>query len=205
MDSYSLKSILSAGGPVFIFLIFLSIYSLSVILERFFFYKRNISKSREISKHIRYLIGKKDFKQIKEIQNNPETKETLLGKLLQDIIHSDCETEDIENIIQWNVVKFYKRLSSLATIGSTAPYIGLFGTVLGVIHAFGSLATAGGMAGPGVVAAGISEALVNTAAGLFVAIPAVVAYNYFISRINQFTNELEHICYEVQINRKHIR
>lgn len=75
-----------------------------------------------------------------------------------------------------------KRLGILATFGNNAPFIGLFGTVLGVIKAFHSLGTSTEF-GVRVVMTGISEALVATAMGLFVAIPSVIAYNYFVRRI----------------------
>ena len=74
-----------------------------------------------------------------------------------------------------------KNLGFLATLGSNAPFIGLLGTVLGIIHAFASLSTSQG--DPSVVMRGISEALVATAVGLFVAIPAVVAFNYFQKQV----------------------
>jgi biopolymer transport protein ExbB len=75
-----------------------------------------------------------------------------------------------------------KRLGILATFGNNAPFIGLFGTVLGVIKAFHDLATSNQF-GVSVVMEGISQALVATALGLFVAIPSVVAYNYFVRKI----------------------
>jgi len=75
-----------------------------------------------------------------------------------------------------------KRLGILATFGNNAPFIGLFGTVLGVIKAFHDLATAKQF-GVSVVMEGISQALVATALGLFVAIPSVIAYNYFVRKI----------------------
>jgi len=81
-------------------------------------------------------------------------------------------------------------VSTLATIGSTAPFVGLFGTVLGIIHAFEGISTAKST-GLGAVAGGISEALVTTAFGLFVAIPAVWIYNYFISKIESFDVEMD--------------
>lgn len=86
-------------------------------------------------------------------------------------------------------------LGVLGTIGSTAPFVGLFGTVVGIIRAFSDLAvdTAGG---PSVVAAGVSEALVATAAGLFVAIPAVIAYNFFIRSTRRQFLELETLAAE---------
>ena len=80
-------------------------------------------------------------------------------------------------------------ISSLATIGSTAPFVGLFGTVVGIINAFKGISTEKST-GLGAVAGGISEALVTTAVGLFVAIPAVWMYNYFTGRIEAFDVEM---------------
>jgi biopolymer transport protein ExbB/biopolymer transport protein TolQ len=83
-----------------------------------------------------------------------------------------------------------KMVSSLATIGATAPFVGLLGTVVGVINAFQGIATTGS-GGIGAVSAGIAEALVETALGLLVAIPAVWFYNYLTSRIEYFNVEMD--------------
>jgi len=80
--------------------------------------------------------------------------------------------------------------SIVGTIGSTAVYIGLFGTVLGIIRAFRDIA-ASGSGGISVVITGISEALVCTAMGLCVAVPAVIAYNYFVKRVDSFITDME--------------
>ena len=80
-------------------------------------------------------------------------------------------------------------MSTLATIGSSAPFVGLFGTVVGIINAFKGISTEKST-GLGAVAGGISEALVTTAVGLFVAIPAVWAFNYFTGRIEAFDVEM---------------
>jgi len=80
-------------------------------------------------------------------------------------------------------------ISTLATIGSTAPFVGLFGTVIGIINAFKGIATEKS-AGLGAVSAGISEALVTTAVGLFVAIPAVWMFNYFTGQLESFDVEM---------------
>lgn len=80
-------------------------------------------------------------------------------------------------------------VSSLATIGSTAPFVGLFGTVVGIMNAFKSISTSKST-GLGAVAGGISEALITTAVGLFVAIPAVWMFNYFTNRIEAFDVEM---------------
>ena len=84
-----------------------------------------------------------------------------------------------------------KRLLILGTLGNNAPFVGLFGTVLGVIKAFHELSQAG--AGPEVVMQGLSEALIATAVGLFVAIPCVVAYNYFHKKVRELLSGTESI------------
>ncbi len=89
-----------------------------------------------------------------------------------------------------------RRMTWLATIAATSPFIGLFGTVVGIIDAFHGLGTAGA-ATLRAVAPGISEALVTTAAGLFVAVPAVIAYNQFTARIKVFAAAIDDFCREL--------
>ncbi len=94
------------------------------------------------------------------------------------------------------VTSLERRMTWLATIGSTAPFVGLFGTVMGVVDAFQGIATAG--AGSlKAVGPGIAEALITTAAGLFVAVPAVVAYNQFTARIRVFAAATDDFCREL--------
>jgi len=78
----------------------------------------------------------------------------------------------------------------LATSANISPMLGFLGTVTGMIKSFATLAQAG-LSNPGAVAAGISEALITTATGLFIAIPAQLGYNYFMSRINKFMRDIE--------------
>jgi biopolymer transport protein TolQ len=94
------------------------------------------------------------------------------------------------------VTSLERRLTWLATIAATSPFVGLFGTVIGVVDAFHGLGTAGA-ATLRAVAPGISEALITTAAGLFVAIPAVVAYNQFTARIRVFAAAIDDFCREL--------
>jgi biopolymer transport protein ExbB/TolQ len=91
-------------------------------------------------------------------------------------------------VIETNLLE--KHITIVGTIGSVAVYIGLFGTVLGIIKAFNDISAAG-TGGINVVINGIAESLVCTAAGLCVAVPAVVAYNYFIKRIDRFISDME--------------
>ena len=102
--------------------------------------------------------------------------------------------EEISNAMEREVTmettELERYTSIVATIGNTAVYIGLFGTVLGIIRAFHdiSMAGAGGMA---IVIGGVAEALVCTATGLFVAIPAVIVFNYFTKRVERFVTDME--------------
>lgn len=94
------------------------------------------------------------------------------------------------------VTALERRMTWLATIGSVSPFVGLFGTVMGVVDAFLGIGTAG--AGSlKAVAPGIAEALITTAAGLFVAVPAVVAYNQFTARIRVFAAAIDDFCREL--------
>ena len=94
------------------------------------------------------------------------------------------------------VTALERRMTWLATIAATSPFVGLFGTVMGVVDAFHGIGTAGA-ASLRAVAPGISEALITTAAGLFVAVPAVVAYNQFTARIRIFASAIDDFCREL--------
>ncbi|HVP38410.1 MAG TPA: MotA/TolQ/ExbB proton channel family protein [Candidatus Saccharimonadales bacterium] len=104
------------------------------------------------------------------------------------------EREVVEEAVwrqrELEVLSWESRLPLLGTIGAIAPFVGLFGTVLGIIRAFQALAL-DQSGGPGVVAGGISEALITTAAGLFVAIPSVAAFNLFARRVKVARTELD--------------
>jgi len=101
----------------------------------------------------------------------------------------DLVTSALRDSMSETLVELKKGLGFLATIGSTAPFVGLFGTVAGIINAFRNIA-ATGSGGMSVVSGGIAEALVTTALGIFVAIPAVAAFNYFTGRIENFHIEM---------------
>jgi biopolymer transport protein ExbB/biopolymer transport protein TolQ len=98
-------------------------------------------------------------------------------------------TSALRDSLSETLIQLKGGLGFLATIGSTAPFIGLFGTVVGIINAFRNIA-ATGSGGMSVVSGGIAEALVSTALGIFVAIPAVVAFNHFTGKIETFHVEM---------------
>ena len=103
--------------------------------------------------------------------------------------------EAANRALRFEILNLEKNLGILATIGSVAPFIGLFGTVLGIINAFHALSSVSA-GGPGIVSKGIAEALVTTAGGLFVAVPAVIFYNYFVRKAKRISAVMEEAAYE---------
>lgn len=110
------------------------------------------------------------------------------------------EQERVSRVLRRSITseghRLEKYLSFLATTGSAAPFIGLFGTVWGIMDAFHGIGTSGS-ASLAVVAPGISEALVATAIGLVAAIPAVIGYNHFVNKVNVLTGEMDNFSQEM--------
>ena len=199
----NLRELLAAGGPILILLLLLSVYSISIILERFFKLRSTISLSRKLMAYCRHPLRSENYQKVEDACRKEVVKNTpaaaLILRLVQERNRPQVELEKIAgSVIDWEVTKLQRRLTILGTLGSITPFIGLFGTVIGVMHAFKDLAAnTATSAGASVVAAGIAEALVNTATGLFVAVPAVIAYNYYLSKTNYFAKELENIADEI--------
>jgi biopolymer transport protein ExbB/biopolymer transport protein TolQ len=195
---FTFKEILKAGGFVFIILVLLSIYSLAIIIEKYKEFKKIVHKSRIAASKAVHML--KTTSKTEDVIKNLISQKNIVSEIIVSLINyrgSIYEKKEYVNaMIDYYNSQWTKRLNALATIGSTAPFIGLFGTVIGVIRAFKDMA-AFQSAGPSVIAHGISEALVNTAMGLFVAIPAVVAYNYFVSNISRFNSEINWIIEQI--------
>ncbi len=198
----SIQELFKAGGVVLILLLCLSVYSISLMIERFLKYRKTINKSRKLMSFLRKTLSTEgicpkifDACRVKGYSTTPAARLTL--NLLKSDKKNLAELNDLaDSIIDWEAAQLSRKLSALATLASTTPFIGLFGTVLGVMRAFADLSLASG-AGASVVAKGISEALINTAAGLFVAVPALIAYNYVLSKVNFFTKDLEYLSQEL--------
>ncbi len=185
--------IIHAGGFTIYLLILCSVVSLAVIIERILYYQRRSRVTRPILiDHLRHEYEAGHIKEAVEICHHADTpfsKVALAGLNLkghdEKVISNAMERE-----ITIETIKLERFTSIVATIGGTAVYVGLFGTVLGIMRAFGDIGKAGS-GGMDVVTTGISEALICTAAGLFVAIPAVVSYNYFMRKIDNFVVDME--------------
>ena len=191
------KQLVVAGGPVLFGLMALSIYSIALIWERWSTYKKTFRGMEDVLRRIHMHIKAGEMRQIAELSSKTKSPCTdIIHKVISHYGSPIEKRELAEKAIEWHVSHLNKSLTAIATIGSISPFIGLFGTVIGVIRAFRDLSMYAG-AGPSVVAMGIAEALVNTAAGLFVAIPAIVAYNYFVHKSNDFSSEMNWVAEQV--------
>ncbi len=150
---------------------------------------------------------------LREIANTPKTQDSSFARICQAGIkalddlrsHSNLSKEDCHEVLMQSLRQQayfeQKRLDSglavLASIGSTAPFIGLFGTVWGIMNALKRI-TATGSAGLDVVAGPIGEALIATAIGIATAVPAVLAYNYFMRKLKVHNAEMEQVAAKFQ-------
>jgi len=188
-------------------LVFMSMWSFGVSIERYytFFQARKQSKlyAPQVAKHLKdgRLKDALAVSQAKTYQYSHLAKVVLSGlqeyQFQQDsggTLTRDDIVDTVRRAIQRATAltsnDLKKGIPSLATIGATAPFVGLLGTVVGVINAFAGIG-AQGSAGLGAVSQGISEALIETALGLVVAIPAVWLYNYFTGRLEYFNVEMD--------------
>ncbi len=192
---------------VAIVLFIMSFWSVGVAIERIYTYSQARKQSKlyapQVAKHLKEgrlkeaiaLSASKDYRYshlakvvlagLQEYQFQQESGGTLHR---DDVL--DTVRRSIQRATALTASDLKKGVNTLATIGSTAPFVGLLGTVVGVINAFVGIASTGS-GGIGAVSAGISEALVETALGLFVAIPAVWFYNYLTSRLEYFNVEMD--------------
>jgi biopolymer transport protein ExbB/TolQ len=189
----TLWAILHAGGFTMYILLFSSVLSFAVIIERVMYYRRKSkTKRQDFMRELRGVLERGYIAKALDIIDKTDTPFARVahsGLILHD--HNEkIISEAMEREITIETVKLERYTSIVGTIGSTAVYIGLFGTVLGIIRAFRDIAVSGA-GGINVVISGISEALVCTAAGLLVAIPAVITYNFFIRKIDNFVVDME--------------
>ncbi|MBI3563582.1 MAG: MotA/TolQ/ExbB proton channel family protein [Elusimicrobia bacterium] len=197
MAQTGFKDILFAGGPILAGMIALSIYCVALIWERWKFFTRQTGGYSEFLGRVRAAAAAGKLQDAAAMtKSHKGLASAVVLATLTGPTHREERQRAAERAIGRAVAELEKGMGTLGTIASVAPFIGLFGTVVGVMRAFHDLAAAAG-AGPGLVAVGISEALVTTAAGLLVAIPAVAAFNHFNQQIARFSDELGWMVEEV--------
>jgi biopolymer transport protein ExbB len=196
-----------AGGLTMATLIIMSILSIGVVLERLSFFKKIRAATLNLRNTVdQALLAGNHTAALAECESS---ESPLAAMILAEVASGrDAESEDAQRVmaltLRGELARLKQYLPILATVASIAPFVGLFGTCKGIISAFSDISTQG-MGGPSVIAAGISEALVTTATGLLVAIPALMFYNYFSKAISNLALELEAQAFQIYRDlRKHV-
>lgn len=169
-----------------------SVLSVAFAFERWLFFRKAQVDGDTLLKTVRKSLEADDTENATKIlYKSPAPVARVLGYGLE---HRGLGREQLSELLTSKRLeerlRMERYLGVLGTMGNTAPFIGLFGTVVGIIKAFHDLALSGA-GGPAVVAKGIAEALVATAGGLAVAIPAVICFNYFMRKVKQISVEME--------------
>lgn len=190
---------------VVIVLALMSVWSLTIAIERLWRFQNAKKQSLKLARDVTPLLKLHKLEEAINHAKHRQFRHSHLARVLTagltefqyettqnlpadfDIVESGKRAIERETLMTTAEMK--KGLGNLATISTTAPFIGLFGTVVGIIHAFQGMAITGS-GGLGAVSAGIAEALATTAFGLFVAIPAVWLYNYFLNKVDRFQVEM---------------
>ncbi|MCK4765070.1 MAG: MotA/TolQ/ExbB proton channel family protein [Candidatus Aminicenantes bacterium] len=208
MHQFTLTSMWEQMGTlpriVIFILLVMSIYAIAVGIERLYVYSQAKKQSNILLRLISKLWQEGKVEESIKLSSDKKFKNSHLAKVLVAGLGEFQFQEDskapyeekvesakraIERATIKSVAEFKRGLNGLATIGSTSPFVGLFGTVFGIITAFNDMAISGS-GGIGTVAAGISEALITTGAGIGVAVVAVWFFNLLLNKIEVFTGEM---------------
>jgi len=190
------------GKTVILILLGLSVYSIAVMIDKFRSYKAARDESLQFLPM--FVKNLKDNNFQGALDAARKYKRSHIARVVSaGLIEYDADKADfkdshdlvgavgraLERAVSLTAAEMKKGIGGLATIGSSAPFIGLFGTVIGIVNAFTGIAQSGS-GGLAAVSAGIAEALITTAFGIMVAVPAVMAFNYFTTRLERFQIEM---------------
>ena len=181
-------------GGVIMWPIFLcSILALAIAVERFYTFRRIAIGTRELMDQIRTALRQGRVQEA--VRTCDETNTPIARIVKAGLLKYDRSKDDIREAIQdaghLEIPRLERHLAALATCASIAPLLGLLGTVQGMIKCFATIENKEGLVNPSDLAEGIGNALITTFAGLVVGIPALVAYNYFVSRVDTMIVEME--------------
>ena len=192
-------NLLANGGPVLWLLLLASAVALSVFIERVLHCHRAQINSTEFLTGVRNVLKRHNVVEALSICDATPGPVARLVKTA--ILNRDCGRERLREALEEagsvEVPRLEEKLNLLATIAQLAPLLGLLGTVLGFIQVFSGVEQAGLFAHVGQLSKGIWQALICTAAGLAVAIPAYAGYNYLVNRINDIVLDMERVAAEI--------
>ena len=203
MQNYNidLLALILKGGPVMILLLGLSIISLTIIIIKIIqFYKSDLHNIKKIDVPMEMIEKNKlsNAKSLLNTINHPASKIILVTIESQKLSEEDKENQiSIEAEKELRSLEFL--LKPLEVISNIAPLLGLLGTVIGMINAFSKLEEAGSRVDPAILAGGIWEALLTTAFGLIVAIPALAAFYWLDGRVDKAREDIRHLIIKTNI------
>jgi len=181
------------GGPVMIPIVLCGALTLAIIVEKLRSFHAAEIDSESFLIQIEEVLRKRDVR--KALAMCEEQQKPIPNIVKAGILKSDRSREEIKEAISdaaaHEIPQLERYLGILATIAAIAPLLGFFGTVTGLIKTFMVLERMQGFATPGAIAGGVWESLITTAGGLGVAIPTYLAYNYFVSRVNNLVLQME--------------
>jgi biopolymer transport protein ExbB/TolQ len=194
---------------VAIALVAMGFASLVVAIERLLVLRRADALSGEFAGKARTLLEDHDFTTLRDLSRGKQYERAPLPRLVRfgletylaagpdtKVAAHEMARRELGRKLEVLAAELRRGMGILASTGSTAPFIGLFGTVIGIITAFQGIASSGG-GGIGAVSAGIAEALIVTAVGLFVAIASVLLFNYLTARFEKFDLSMQHAASEL--------
>ncbi len=181
------------GGVLMWPILLCSIVALTIIIERFLALRRADVDAREFMDAMRQVLRQDRVQEALEQcdESNAPIARIMKAGILKHNRPKDDIREAIEDAARFEVPRLERYLSGLATCATVAPMLGLLGTVQGMIKCFAQIQNKRGQVSPADLAEGIGNALVATAAGLIVAIPALIVYNYFVTRVQGMVTEME--------------
>ena len=193
-EKISIMDLLFKGGFMMIPILLLFIITIYILIERILVINKESKSPKNFTDEIIKRVNNNDINGAKLIcndTNNPIARMILKGLNKIENSLKNIETS-IENVGKIEIYNLEKNLSLLATISGAAPMMGFLGTVTGMIQAFISIAQEEGAVSPKLLSSGIYEAMITTAAGLFVGIVAYLAYNYLVSRVEKLIYRMEY-------------
>lgn len=183
--------LVKAGGWLMLPLVICSIFTVAIVIERFI----RLKKSLILPSQILLNVGQDTTEVMQELKASEQLQKTTLGRIFiagyQSRDHSEAYVRaQMEATASQEIGYLEKNINFLGTLSAVAPLLGLLGTVLGIIESF-LVIDLGSTSNPTLMIPGISKALITTAAGMFIAIPALFAYRYFQRLVQEYIAELE--------------
>jgi len=197
MNDVSLIDMMIRGWPVLAVLLIMSIFSVTIIVDRVRLIRRyKVNERSFMARLLRILAEQGQVAALEFCRKYDFPIAAVSAEIISQPGKREAKERAMQHGMQAQVRKLESMVPVLGTVAGTAPFVGLFGTVIGIIKAFASIAANSG-GGPEVVSAGIAEALITTACGLVVAIPALIGYNYCIHMTEVLMTDVELLVFDL--------